>query len=188
MSTLDRWNRLVASTLGVVLMAAGGYGLARSAGLFGDPFLPVLPATLHQDLADNAGLVGGVATFVALLVAWAGWWWLRAQLRPAPSLGAVYLADGEGGRTSVDAKAVSEAVTRDLEAQPGVASGRVRVLGHADAPEVDLHADLANEADLGEVRRQVDEVVVVRLRRALERPDLPATVRYRFGGPAGTLS
>ena len=185
MRSLDRANRLIASLLGLGLLAGGGYGLARSVGVLGDASEPVLAASLRRGLVDNAGLAGGAATFVALVVAWAGWRWLGAQLHPAPSLGEVRLAEGEGGRTELEARAVAEAVVRDLEAQPGVASARVRVVGRPDAPAVDLHAALADGADLLDVRRRVDEVVVERLRRALERPQLPVTVRYRPAEPAG---
>ncbi len=185
MSRLDRWNRLVASALGLALVGAGCYGLARSTGVGGNRHDPVLTAMLRREVVDNAGVVGGALTFLALVVAWAGWRWLRAQLLPAPSLGAVHLSDGEGGHTWLDAKALAEAVTRDLQAQPGVAAGRTRVLGHPRAPAVDLHADLSADADLDDVRRQVDDVVVARLRGALERPDLPATVRYGFGTSVG---
>ena len=185
MRSLDGANRLIASLLGLALVAGGGCGLARSTGVVGDAGDPVMAASLRRSLIDNAGVAGGAATFVALVVAWAGWRWLGAQLRPAPSLGEVSLAAGDDGQTWLDARAVAEAVVRDLEAQAGVASARVRVIGHADAPAVDLHAELADGADLTDVRRQVERAVVERLRSALERPHLPVTVRYRPAGPAG---
>lgn len=188
MSGPDRTNRLVAALVGGALAVAGGYTLARSLGAVGDPSQPVLGEGLHRNLAENAGLAGGVATFVALMIAWAGWRWLRSQLLPSPSLAAIRLADGSEGRTTLEAKAVVEAVTRDLEAAPGVASGRARLVGDPTAPAVDLHADLSPGADLTEVRRHVDEVVVPRLRDALEVPDLVATARYRIvAGPGRSV-
>lgn len=185
MSRVDRTNRVVASLVGLALASAGAYALLRSSGAVGDRRQPVLGEGLRRTVVDNAGLVGGVATFAALMVAWGGWRWLRAQLRPAPSLPTIRLADGPEGRTTLETKAVTEAVTRDLEVAAGVASGRARFVGGAAAFAVDLHADLAADADLAEVRRHVDEVVLPRLRAALEAPDLPATARYRFGSVTG---
>ncbi len=182
MSRVDRINRVVATLVGLALTSAGAYALLRASGVVGDRRQPVLGEGLRRAVVDNAGLVGGVATFVALLVAWGGWQWLRAQLRPAPSLPTIRLADGPEGRTTLETKAVADAVARDLEAARGVASGRARFVGAgAGAFAVDLHADLAGDADLVEVRRHVDEVVLPRLRGALEAPGLAASARYRFG-------
>lgn len=185
MRRVDRTNRVVASLVGLALLGAGGYTLARSLGVLPGRHQPVLEDELRRAVVDNAGLVGGVATFIALVIAWAGWRWLRAQLLPSPSLSAIRLADSAEGRTTLEARALAEAVRRDLEAGPGVASGRARFVGDPAAPAVALHADLAAGADLAAVRRHVDEVVVPRLRGALEAPGLAATVCYRFGAATG---
>ncbi len=183
MSDLDRRNRLVASVVGVVLVAAGAYGLARSVGALGDD-APVLGDDLRRLAADNAGWFWGIATFLALVVAWLGWRWLRLQLLSAsPPLRQVQVADGEGGRTSLEARAVADAVARDLQAGPGVVGARVRVHGHQRTPALDLRADVAAGSAPDAVRRHVDEFIVPRVRAALERDDVPVTVRLRLGDP-----
>ncbi|MGI9119749.1 MAG: alkaline shock response membrane anchor protein AmaP [Acidimicrobiales bacterium] len=186
MSRLDRINRVVASVVGLVLVAAGAYGLARSVGALGDNQIdaPVLDDGLRRLVADNAGWFWGIATFVALVVAWLGWRWLRLQLVSAsPPLRQVQVADGEGGRTSLEARAVADAVARDLQAGPGVVGARVRVHGQQRTPALDLRADVAAGTPPADVRRHVDEFIVPRARAALERDDLSVTVRLRLGDP-----
>lgn len=187
MSRVDRANRVVATAVGLALVSGGSYGLARSAGVLGSARDPILGAEPAATLAANPGLAGGVATFVALVLAWIGWRALRSQLSPTPSLGEVRLDGGPEGSTSVLARALAEAVVRDLEAEPGISAARVRVFGRPRAPSVDLHAELVAGAELAEVRRQVDEVVIPRLRSALAAPELSVSVRYRLT-PSRSLS
>lgn len=182
---LDRINRTGATLVAMVLVAGGAGGLVRSFGLGGADGSeePVLGGDLRRSVVDNAGLVGGAAVFVGLVLAWMGWRWLRLQLLPTPSLRELRLTDDESGRTSVEAGAVTEAVARDVEAGPGVATARVRLLGHQRAPALDVRADVLADADPVGVRRHVDDFVLPRARSGLGRGELPLTVRLRLGEP-----
>lgn len=182
---LDSSNRVVASILGLLLVSAGGYGLVRSLGGVGHPARAgaLLDGDLRTDIAEHAGWVGGAATFVALLVAWLGWWWLRRQLVPAPPVRRIAVGDGRGGRTSLDAGALAEAVTRDLLASDGVATGRGRIVGRNGFPGLSLTAEVAAGADPQAVRRHVADHVLPRARTAVGRQDLVAHLHLRLADP-----
>lgn len=186
MSGLDRRNRLIVTVVAVVLLAIGSFGLARSWGLFGgdDGAGPVLDADLRRSVIVNAGWFAGAAVFLALVVAWLGWRWLRLQMAPQSSLRELHLATAEGGRTSLEAQAVTEAVQRDLQDGPGIGAVRVRLIGHARSPALDVGADVASDADLAAVRRHVEDYVLPRARAALSHHDLAANVTLRLGDPS----
>ncbi len=188
-TALDSANRVAASVLGLVLVGAGGYGLVRSLGAVGAAAAaqPVMVQELRADIVEYAGWVGGVATFVALLVAWLGWRWLRLQLVPSSPMRRVPVAGGQGGGTSVDAGALAEAVTRDMVAHDHVASGQTRVVGVGGAPELALTAEVAVDGDARAVRAHVADHVLPRARAALDRDDLTAHLRLRLADPAGRV-
>ncbi|HWH34509.1 MAG TPA: hypothetical protein VNT56_04245 [Acidimicrobiales bacterium] len=180
-------DRLLLALVGLVALAAGAYGLARSFGSFGlaGPDQVLVSAELRSWLAANAGVVSGVATFAALAVTWAAWRWLRRQVMASQSsLQRVVVASGAEGRTSVQAAALTDAIVGDLESEPEVRSARARLVGRERAPALELVVELAARAELGSVRRHVEDAVLPRARRALDRPELTAAVRLRLGDPS----
>jgi multidrug efflux pump subunit AcrB len=183
---LDRANRLVGTIVALVLIAAGGLGLLRSYGIiFSDDAMddPVLLRQVRDFVADNDAWFWWAAFFVALLLAYLGWRWLRVQLLPSPSLGELTVASTDAGKTTLPTRALADAVTQQLEDDPEVTGARVRVVGSEGSPELDIRASVADGADLDGVRSRVEDEAVRRAREALERPDLTARVRYRLGDP-----
>lgn len=177
-------DRTFLALLGLVAALAGAYGLARGFGALGaasgDQVL--LDSSLRSNLVENAGWAGGAATLVALLVAWGAWRWLRRQVTASQSsLRQVRVATGSGGRTSVEAQALTDAIVGDLKSDPQVTSARARLVGHERAPAVELVVDLNSSAELAAVRHYLEAEVLARARRALDRPDLQAAVRIRLG-------
>lgn len=187
MTQLDRVNRTVVSLLGLLLLAAGAYGLLRGAGAFGDGRAgdPLRTQGMADFVADNDHWLWAAVAAVALLIALAALFWLRAQLRPSPSLGQLPVVTGGSttGRTTLDTSAVNAAVTRDIEVDPDVNSARVRVVPVGDAMGLDVRAVVADHGDVRAVRRRIETVVLERARAALGRPDLTATLRLRLGDP-----
>ena len=176
-------DRVLIALVGLVALVAGAYGLARGLGALGarQSDTVLLGEEFRRTLADNAGWVGGAATFLALVVAWLGWRWLRRQLVGASSpLRQVRIATGAGGYTSVEARAVAEAVVRDLEGEPDVKAAQARLVGHDRSPGLEMVVDLASSAEPAAVRRHVEDHVLPRARAALERDDLVARVRLRL--------
>ncbi|CAN5837408.1 hypothetical protein BH23ACT1_BH23ACT1_14020 [soil metagenome] len=176
-------DRVLVALVGLVALVAGGYGLARGLGALGarQSDTVLLGEEVRATMADNAGWVGGAATFVALVLAWLGWRWLRRQLVGASSpLRQIRIATGAGGYTSVEARALTEAVVRDVEADPHVKAVRARLVGPERAPGLELAVDLTASADPGVVRRHVEDHVLPRARAALESEDLTARLRLRL--------
>jgi hypothetical protein len=184
---LDRANRLVGTIVALVLIAVGALGLARSYGIFGfsDEAMddPVLLHQVRDFVADNDSWFWWAALAVSLLLAYLGWRWLRVQLLPSPSLNDLTVATTETGRTTLPARALADAVTRELEDDSAVTGARVRMVGNERDPSLDVRASVADGADLESVRQRVEGEAVGRAREALERPDLTAVVRYRLGDP-----
>lgn len=182
---LDSSNRLAASVLGVLLLLAGGYGLARGLGAFGadSRTAPLLGDGLRADLVRYAGWAGGLATLAALVVSWLGWRWLRRQLVPSSSLRRVVMGDGQGGRTTVDAGALTEAVTRDLLTSDHVDAGSGRAVGLEGTPRLVLTAEVAVGADPQAIRAHVADHVLPRAQAALGRHDLSAHLHLQLADP-----
>jgi hypothetical protein len=187
MTRLDRFNRAIVSLIGLLLLAAGAYGLLRGAGAFGEARAedPLRTPGIAEFLEDNDEWLWAAVAVLALLIALGAAAWLRAQLTPSPALSELAVATGDGpGRTRLQTSAVNEAVTRDIEADPEVNDARVRVVPAGNAIGLDVRAGVADHGDVHAVRRRIEGEVLERARAALGRPDLSATVRLRLGDPA----
>jgi hypothetical protein len=183
---LDRANRLVGTIVAVVLIAVGALGLLRSYGIiFSDEAMddPVLLRQVRDWVADNDAWFWWAAFLAALLLAYLGYRWLRVQLLPSPSLGELTVASTDTGRTSLPARALTDAVTSQLEDDPELTGARVRIVGSEREPALDVRASVADGADLDAVRGRVEGDALGSARAALERADLSASVRYRLGDP-----
>lgn len=183
MTRLDALNRAALTVVALVLAAAGVYGLLRGAEAFGERAAdePVLWDDLRSFVDDNTGWFWLVAAVVALLIAWLAWRWLRVQVLPTPSLDHLPVGDRDRGTTTLPASAVSDAVRRDLEASPDVDTARVRLVGDAGHPVLDIRAAVAAGGDQAEARRYIEDEVLSRAAGALDEPDLSAIVRLRLG-------
>jgi hypothetical protein len=187
---LDRVNRVIGTVVALVLVGVGGLGLLRSYGIvFDDEAMddPVLLRQVRDWIADNDAWFWWAAFVVAVLLAVLGWRWLRVQLLPSPSLNDLTVARTDAGRTTLPARALADAVTRELEGDPEVTGARVRVVGSEQSPALDVRASVADGADLEGVRHRVESEAVARTREVLERPDLTARVRYRLGDPSARV-
>lgn len=190
MNALDRANRIVGTVVALVLVVVGALGLLRSYGIFFDDDAmddPVLLRQVRDFVADNDAWFWWAALAVALVLAYVGWRWLRVQLLPSPSLSELTVASTEPGRTTLPARALADAVTRQVEEDPEVTGARVRLVGSERSPALDVRAAVADGADLEGVRHRVESEALGRARAAAERPDLTASVRYRLGDPTARV-
>lgn len=186
MTRLDRFNRWIVSLIGLLLLAAGAYGLLRGLRAFGDAQAEDSLRTpwIADFLADNDEWLWAAVAIIALLVAVGAALWLRAQLSPSPALSELAVAPGGGpGTTRLDTAAVNEAVARDIEGDPDVNNARVRIVPTGNAIGLDVRATVADHGDVHAVRRRIEQEVMGRARAALGRPDLGATVRLKLGDP-----
>lgn len=187
----DRLDRLVLTTLGALLTAAAAYGLARSAGMLGDRAAddPLLLPSVRRFVGDHQLLFWLGAAVLALLVAWLGYRWLKAQFPASKTVRELHFddrpADAPTGSVRVDAAAATRALENDLQSHADVRSAKARLLRDRPTPDVELRVGVADEADIPALARWVEQEALGRLAQALETPGLTARMEVRFTGPAG---
>lgn len=174
-------NRTALIILGLLLLAAGVLGLVLSTGGFGErrAASAVVPRDLRTLAADSWWFWPALAV-AALIVAYLGWRWLAAQVRTDRLRQLDVTGNPREGTTTVDASAVTGALTDEIEEIPGVSGAAAHLRGHG-APRVDLVVDLTRRADVALVRQQLETEVVPRLRQALSAPELPVAIQLRPG-------
>lgn len=176
---IDGVNRTVLALLGLLLVAAGGLGLAVGLGVFGSqrPSLPLLPDPLREFAAEQPWLWWAIAA-ACVLLALIGLRWLAAQVITS-HVGRLDLTSDESeGVTTLNAGAFADAVADDAETLRGV-SGASAVLKGERTRRLRLTVDLTDHADIAAVRRQLEEQTVARAREALDAPEFPVEIRLR---------
>jgi hypothetical protein len=182
----DRLNSTVLTLLALVLIAVGGYGLARGYGAFGDTraAAPILTDDVADLVARNAGWFWPAAAVLALLLSWLGLRWLVAQITSPAIQHLPVPADGPG-RTELLASGATAALARDIEEYAGVRSARARMVGDHPVAEVGLTVDVHDDADVGGLRRRIEEHALARFAGALELAELRSVVHIRLAERAG---
>lgn len=183
----DRLNTTVLSLVGLLLVGLGAYGLARGYDAFGERQAsdPVLGDTLRDLVSRNDDWFWPVAAAVSLLVASLGFRWLLAQVHTPHPARLRVSSDPELGTTDVSAPGAAAALAADVEEYPGVRSARARLLSDGPSPEIDLIVDLADDADVADVRRRIDAHALPRFVEALQLPALRPSVHLRLAQPVG---
>jgi hypothetical protein len=190
--TIDRINRLLLLLLGLVLLGGAIVGLIASYGGLGEA--PQQDVVLSESVREFFGRHGGwlwaVLALLALLIAYVGYRWLRSQLATTPRIREIDLTQSRpegrrGGVTVVDGVAASRALAEDIERAPGVLSSSARLIGEPDSPVVVMTVEVDDAADVGAVRRRIEEQSLERLRSALEWEGVPAELRVVLAGPPG---
>ncbi|HEX3623313.1 MAG TPA: hypothetical protein VHT97_13450 [Acidimicrobiales bacterium] len=182
----DRLNTTVLTLLSLLLLGVGGYGLARGYGAFGDARAadPVLTDDVRNYVSRNQNWFWPLAAVLSVLVAWVGLRWLLAQIHAPAVTHLAVRADGPG-HTSLAASGAATALARDIEEYPGVRGARARIASDDPSPEVELRVDVADDADVGDVRRRIEEHALPRFRAALELTELRPRLHVRLAEPAG---
>jgi hypothetical protein len=191
MSTVDRLNRFVLVLIGVLLLAAGGYGLARGFGAFGQNRAadPTLPQGITDFAARNTEWFWPAVALAALVVAYLGLRWFGVQI-PAPErVRQIDLTkDSTRGTTRVRAAGVARALAADVDRQEGVSSARARFTSRDGRADLEVVAEVFDDADLEEVRRHIEGRALEKLRRVLEADDMKVHLLIRPGrGSVGRL-
>ena len=173
---VDTANRAVLTLWGLLLLAAGGLGLALGFGAFGQA-PPVLPEAVRSFAAGRPWFWWAVAA-VCLLLALLGLRWLLAQLH-TDRVGRLDLtADERDGLTVVHGGALTDAVEDEATALRGV-SGASAHLRDSRGRHLSLTVDLGDHADIAEVRDALEGRVVGHARQAVDDPDLPVDIELR---------
>lgn len=176
-SRVNGVNRSVLTLLGLVLLAAGGLGLAYSFGAFGDGEHPLVPQGMRDFTQDQPWFWWAVAGG-CLLIALLALRWLLAQLQ-TDRVGRVDLTtDDRDGLTTLHASALTNAVETETEQLRGVVGASAH-LRDQRGRRLTLGVDLADYADIAEVRSAVEDRVIAHARQAVDDPDLPVDVELR---------
>jgi hypothetical protein len=179
---VDTANRTVLTLLSLLLLGGGGVGLAASSGAFGDP-PPVLPEaarTFEDDQPWFWWAVAGVCLLIALLALR----WLLAQLHTDRVSRLDLTRDDREGRTVVHAGALTDAVETEAQSFRGVVGASARLVEDR-ARTLRVAVELADYADVAEVRRVLEDRVVAHARQAVDDPDLPVDLELRPGRRSG---
>ncbi|MFF0521994.1 alkaline shock response membrane anchor protein AmaP [Actinomadura nitritigenes] len=183
-------NRTGLVLVGTLMVAVGGAGLARGAGVFGHGRAtgPVFSGTVRRYAADHDWFWPAVAA-VVIVLALLGLAWLFAQGRPGRLPGLAMEPNAAGGRTRLSGKAVTDALESEVGEYPGVRTVRARLIGSSRRPELRLNVAYGRRADPAELRSRIEEEGMPRLAAALGRESVPAVVRLRLvkGERADTL-
>jgi hypothetical protein len=176
-------NRVVLTVLGVLLVAAGGLGLALGAGAFGDwrsnePVLPWEVATFPDEHPWFWWAVAAALLLVAVLAVL----WLLIQLKTDRTTRLDRTTDAQDGYTRLHASALTDAVEDEALGVTGV-TGASAALRERKGDRVFLRVDLADSANIAEVRTRLEDEVVAHLREAVGDPHFPVMIELR---PAST--
>jgi hypothetical protein len=172
-------NRVVLTLLGLLLLAAGGLGLALSAGVFGArrATQPVLPREVSTYPSGRAWFWWAVAG-VLILTAALALLWLLAQLKTHRTARLDRTTSARDGYTTLHASALTHAIEDEALGITGVTGASAQVQHHR-GQHVFLRVELAGFADIAEVRTRLEDDVVAHLREGVGDPRFPVTIQLR---------
>lgn len=168
----DRTNRTMLILFALVLIAAGGVGVAAGYGALGS-------VTKHGALTANrvSAFIGRngnwlwpVAALVAIAVLLLALRWLLTLLFTTDRAHDIALVkSGGAGRSTLSGSALTRAVSDEISSYPGVDSARARLLGDPEEPELAVSATLEESADLAGLRRRIEDEALAHARQATGR-------------------
>jgi hypothetical protein len=181
MNRPGRLNRTLLALTGLVVAVGGGFAVATHFGWLRvlDPATPLIPA-----LGSSPTWAFYVAAAAAVIVGLLALRWLAAQAVRRPKTGVWRFEDAEGA-TRLDASTAIQPLTEEIGVYRGVHAATATLAGTQDDPALYLAITAEESADLGEIRRQVDEHALPRLRQALDLDPLPALIEFRFTEKTG---
>lgn len=163
-------NRTGLIIIGLLCLLAGLAALAISFGL-AESVIPGLSS--DGDLKPAAEVVGLpfsalIAIVAAVILAVIAVRWLAAQVPRKDSAKPLRMQqDARSGITTVTANVIAAAVADDLEATPEVVDAQVILRGTARAPELMVHVDVDERADIDAVVADISNRVTRNCSQAL---------------------
>lgn len=176
---VDTLNRVLLTLIGLVVLAAGGLGLAAGAGLVGNGHGLLLPTDV-RDFARTTTWFWWAVAGGALLVAVLALRWLIDQLRTDRASRLDLTTDDRDGVTIVHSGALTDAVADEAQSLRGV-TGATAQLRDRRGKKLLLAVGLGDHAEIGELRQSLEGRVVAHARQAIEDPDLPVDIELRQG-------
>ncbi len=206
-SRTARGNRIGLGVVGLVLLAAGGYTLARSLGAFGrqQADAPVYAERTASWIDAQQPWIWIALAAFGVIVALLALRWLLVQLR-TERLGRIAMetgsdadlgtdlaigrhtdpADGDGatmGRTTLPTSALTAAIGREIDGYPGVRAVTVHAAGRPDRPELRLEVTIDSDADPARIRHRIVDEAIAHAKAALDTQFLPTQLLLAVNRP-----
>ena len=183
-----RLNHLLLVVVGLVLLAAGAYLIARNQGrLHGQPKSDRLYTHAESRWLAEHDWIWIVVAAVAIAVGLVALRWLLVQPRIDRLRRLRLEADtAQHGRTLMGADVLTDAVEDDIAEYPGVSRARVLMTGHSDDPEIVVRVQAYPGEDLVDVHDRIVGQAVPDARVALDAPDVPVQVHLLVAGRGST--
>lgn len=174
-------NRVVLALLALLLLTAGGFGLALSLGVFGErqATYPVLPQEVST-FPDGRPWFWWAVTGLLLLIAVLALLWLLTQLKTDRTTRLDRTTNARDGYTTLHVGALTSAIEDEALGITGVTDVSANVQEHR-GQHVFLRVELADSADIEQVRTRLEDEVVAHLREGLGDPSFPVTIELRPG-------
>jgi hypothetical protein len=172
----DRTNRLMLTLFGVLVLAAGGGGMAASTGVFGAAFSRryLFDNQASSYIGHHGGWLWPAVAGACLLLALACLRWILALLASTDRAGDITIpGDTDQGTTVLQPTAITDALTREISAYHGVDTAKSRIIGDARNPEIVLIVTPTPSADLHALHRRIEAEALAHARQALGKPSLP---------------
>jgi hypothetical protein len=172
----DRTNRVVLTLFGLLVLAAGGAGMAASTGVFGVVFSrrTLLDNPAGRYIGHHGGWLWPAVAGACLLLALACLRWIVALLASTDRVGEITIpGDTDQGSTILQPAAITDALTREITAYHGVNTAKGRVIGDGRNPEIVLVVTPSPSADLHALHRRIEAEALAHARRALGKSTLP---------------
>jgi hypothetical protein len=174
-------NRVALTVLGLLLVAAGGLGLAVGVDALGawqatDPVLRQEVSTFPDEHRWFWWVVSGALLLIAVLALL----WLLAQLKTDRTTRLDLTTNAREGYTTLYTSALTDAVEDEALAIAGVTSVSANVREHRGR-HIYLRVGLAESATIAEVRTRLENEVVTHLRAGVGDPRCSVTIELRPG-------
>ena len=194
-SKTARGNRIGLAVVGVLLLAAGGYVLARSLGAFGteQADAPVYAERSASWIHAQRPWIWITLAAIGVIVALLALRWLLVQLR-TDRLGRIAMdtdlaldPDDDGdlgaGRTTLPTSALTTAIGQEIDGYPGVRAVTVHVAGRPDRPELRLEVTIDSDADPARIRTRIVDEAIAHAKAALDTEFLPTQLLLAVNRP-----
>jgi hypothetical protein len=172
-------NRVVLAVLGLLLLTLGGLGLALGVGAFGAwrasyPVLPEQVSTFPDGRPWFWWAVGAVLMLIAALALL----WLLTQFKTDRKTRLDRTTNAQDGYTTLHASALTDAVESEARGITGVTNVSATVRAH-HGQRVFLRVELADSADISEVRTRLENEVVAHIREGVDDARFPVSIELR---------
>ena len=194
-SKTARGNRIGLAVVGVLLLAAGGYVLARSLGAFGteQADAPVYAERTASWIHAQQRWIWITLAAIGVIVALLALRWLLVQLR-TDRLGRIAMdtdlaldPDDDGdlgaGRTTLPTSALTTAIGQEIDGYLGVRAVTVHVAGRPDRPELRLEVTIESGADPARIRTRIVDEAIAHAKAALDTEFLPTQLLLAVNRP-----